>query len=115
MYPEYRSGGRTPVDGRFLGASHVTIRGNLRDVSATGLCLSTSTPLLRGQVLYLEFELPTGDVELVGEVRWSTPKDDGMHELGIRIVRIPEPSAQAIRDASRPRAPRKPPRRARTH
>ena len=60
--------------GRFQGASKTAIRGDLHDLSPTGLCLSTTTEVERGKVLHLEFELPTGPVELVAEVRWATPR-----------------------------------------
>ncbi|MEW6433170.1 MAG: PilZ domain-containing protein [Myxococcota bacterium] len=101
MYPDdSRSSRRSPVRGRFQGASRTAIRGDLRDLSPTGLCLSTTTAMERGQVLHLEFELPTGPVELVAEVRWATPRQDGTYESGLRIVRIPEPSLNAIREAT---------------
>ncbi|MCC6336150.1 MAG: PilZ domain-containing protein [Myxococcales bacterium] len=100
MYPEARNNRRYPVHGRFSGASKTAIQGDLLDLSPTGLCLSTTTEVERGQVLHLEFELPTGPVELVAEVRWSTPGKGGKVELGLRIVRIPEASLQAIREAT---------------
>lgn len=99
MYPDSRNTRRYPVRGRFSGASKTAIRGDVLDLSPTGLCLSTTTAVARGQVLHLEFELPTGAVELVAEVRWSKKQDDGF-ELGLRIVRIPEPSLAAIREAT---------------
>lgn len=99
MYPDPRSSRRYPVRGRFSGASKTAIRGDLHDVSPTGLCLSTKTDIGRGKVLHLEFELPTGAVDLVAEVRWSKPDGDGF-EVGLRIVRIAEPSLNAIREAT---------------
>jgi hypothetical protein len=100
MYPESRNVRRYLVKVRFSGASKTAIRGDLHDVSPTGLCLSTTTDVERGKVLHLEFELPTGPVELVAEVRWVTPRKEGQFELGLRIVRIAEASLQAIRDAT---------------
>jgi len=100
MYPESRNSRRYPVRGRFTGASKTPIRGDIHDLSPTGLCLSTSTPIEVGKQLNLEFELPTGAVELVAEVRWHTPRDEGRHELGLRIVRIAESCLRAIREAT---------------
>ncbi|MEW5743564.1 MAG: PilZ domain-containing protein [Myxococcota bacterium] len=100
MYPESRNNRRFPFRGRFSGASKKAIRGDLHDLSPTGLCLSTTSEVERGQVLHLEFDLPTGPVELVAEVRWSTPRAGGTHELGLRIVRIAEASLRAIREAT---------------
>jgi hypothetical protein len=100
MYPESRNVRRYPVCGRFLGASKSAIEGDLRDLSPTGLCLSTTREVERGEVMHLEFELPTGPVELVAEVRWGTPRAGGRYELGLRIIRISEVSLRAIRDAT---------------
>lgn len=99
MYPESRNVRRYPVHGRFSGASTKALRGDLVDLSPTGLCLSTPTLVDRGQQLHLEFELPSGPVELVAEVRWATPRD-GRYELGLRIVRIPSAALEAIREAT---------------
>lgn len=96
MYPDFRSTRRDPVRVRFSGASTTAIRGDVLDLSPTGLCLSTKAAVTRGKVLHLELELPTGPVELVAEVRWSKPKEAAF-EAGLRIVRISEPSLDAIR------------------
>lgn len=105
MYPEpRRSNRRFPCQARFFGAAATTIRGEVTDVSPTGMCLATSTELPRGRELHLEFELPTGAVEAVGEVRWvKKPNEEGVRDIGIRFVRISAPSAKVIEDATRDR------------
>ena len=75
------------------------IRGEVRDVSANGLCLSTALPVRKGQTLHLSFELPTGLVEAVGEVRWVVKKKGKPNELGIRFVRIAITATQVINAA----------------
>ncbi len=78
------------------GVVGMLIRGEVRDVSATGLCLSTSLPVQKGQTLHLRFELPTGLVEAVGEVRWVVKKKGRPSDLGIRFVRIPITATRVI-------------------
>lgn len=75
------------------------IRGEVRDVSPTGLCLVTSLPVQKGQTLHLSFELPTGLVEAVGEVRWVVKKKGKPNELGIRFIRIPMTATRVINAA----------------
>ncbi len=75
------------------------IRGEVRDVSPTGLCLLTQLPVRKGQTLHLSFALPTGDVEAVGEVRWVIRKKGKPNELGIRFVRIPVTATRVINAA----------------
>ena len=72
------------------------IRGEVRDVSPSGLCLSTVLPVRKGQLLHLRFELPTGLVEAVGEVRWVVKKKGKPNDLGIRFVRIPITASRVI-------------------
>jgi hypothetical protein len=97
MYHDSRNSRRYRVRGRFLGASRSVLRGDLRDLSPTGLCLSTSAEVERGHLLHLEFELPTGEVDLVAEVRWASRVESGGYELGLRIVRISAVALEAIR------------------
>ena len=105
MNPEPRRATRRfPCKARFLGGAATVIRGDVQDVSPTGMCLATTAELPRGRELHLEFELPTGSVEAVGEVRWVTaPRKDGLREVGIRFVRISAPSAKVIEEATRER------------
>lgn len=81
---------------RFLGTGSATfIRGEIIDISDTGVCLEGDISVTVGTQLHLEFELPTGAVEAVGEVRWVENR-----EVGIRFVRINAPSIKAINEAT---------------
>lgn len=102
MYPENRNTRRVQCQARFLGATTTAIRGDITDVSQTGLCLVLDSTLERGRELHLEFDLPTGRVEVMGEVRWAVPKD-GRFEIGIRYVRISSESQGVIAAATAPR------------
>jgi hypothetical protein len=81
------------------GSAGVLIRGEIRDVSATGLCLVTALPLKRGATLHLSFQLPTGLVEAVGEVRWRKKIVGHPNEFGVRFLRIPSTASLAIERA----------------
>jgi len=81
---------------RLVGAIQTVLSGEVKDLSPTGLCLATATPLERGRQLNLEFTLPSGVVDAVGEVRWAR---EG--EVGIRFVRISSTAQAAIADATR--------------
>lgn len=85
-----------------MGATTTVLRGDIVDMSTTGLCLTVETPLERGRELHLEFDLANGRVEAVGEVRWVVQKE-GKHELGIRFVRISAESMAVITQATAPR------------
>lgn len=102
MYPENRNNQRIVCHARFLGATSTVLRGDIIDVSPTGLCLVLDEALVRGRELHLEFELPTGKVEAVGEVRWAVEKN-GRVELGLRFVRISSESLAVIEAASAPK------------
>lgn len=65
-------------------------------MSLSGLRLVTRSRLALGKVLHLEFELPTGPVEAVCEVRRQSLRGDGSRELGLRFVRISVASIRAI-------------------
>jgi len=97
MYPENRTTRRFPCQARFLGAggSNV-IRGELQDLSPQGLSLLTTTSVKKGATLHLEFTLPTGEVEAVGEVRRVVKRDGGQVALGIRFARISTQSQDVI-------------------
>ena len=81
------------------GAASARLRGEVRDVSATGLCLNTNVALKPGQTLHLAFELPTGAVDLVGEVRWVKRGMQGC-DIGVRFVRVPATASVAIQAAA---------------
>ena len=102
MYADNRNNQRVVCQARFLGATSSVLRGDIIDVSPTGLCLVLDAALERGRELHLEFELPTGKVEAVGEVRWAVVKN-GRVELGIRFVRISSESLGVIASAIAPK------------
>ncbi len=77
------------------GTAAMLVRGEIRDVSPSGLCLVTPLPIKKGATLHLSFRLPTGLVEAVGEVRWLKKTIGQPHELGIRFIRI-DASAQTV-------------------
>lgn len=103
MFDENRSHRRVACHARFLGASTTTLRGDIVDISNAGLCLSVDAALERGRELHLEFDLPEGRVEAVGEVRWVVEKD-GRAELGVKFVRISSESLAVIAQATAPRS-----------
>ena len=105
MYPDNRNNRRVACNARFLGATSTVIRGDLVDISSTGLCLSLDASLERGRELHLEFDLPAGRVAAVGEVRWAVEKE-GRVELGVRFVRISTEALAIIAQATMPAAPR---------
>lgn len=94
MYNHTRSSPRVVCQARFVGAGATTLRGEVHDVSRTGLCLTVDHALEPGKELHLEFDLPTGRVAVVGEVRRATQLGR-LTELGIRFVRI-SADAQAV-------------------
>lgn len=76
------------------------LTGKVTDLSGTGLFLVTTTFLPTGKQVHLEFELPTGAVEAVGEVRWIARGNDVPEQgLGIRFLRLSAASARVIDDA----------------
>jgi uncharacterized protein (TIGR02266 family) len=90
-----RQGVRVEVDVRFRGGGQSrSMSGRVTDLSANGLFLATKQPVPLGQQLHLEFELPTGRVEAVGEVRHV--QRTGTRGLGIRFVRLPVTAKKAI-------------------
>ena len=90
-----RQGVRVEVDVRFRGGGQSrSMSGRVTDLSANGLFLATKQPVPLGQQLHLEFELPTGRVEAVGEVRHV--QHTGTRGLGIRFVRLPVTAKKAI-------------------
>ncbi len=104
MYPENRNNRRTSCQARFMGATSTVFRGDIVDVSATGMCLAADVALEKGRELHLDFDLPAGRVEAVGEVRWVVAKE-GCYEIGIRFVRISSESLAVIANATAPKPP----------
>ncbi len=100
MYPEQRNERRFPCEVRVVGAGLSAFAGTVRDLSSSGLCLTTDSPIEPGSQLHLEFELPTGLVSLVGEVRRVTTTEEGLVELGVRFVRLSADAQYAIRLAT---------------
>lgn len=101
MTDELRNTKRYPCKARFFAAGAAqTFRGEVQDVSDTGLSMVTNVSLAKGKDLHIEFELPTGRVEAVVEVRWMKTREDGMNELGLRFIRLPEESSRAITAAT---------------
>ncbi|PZR04275.1 MAG: hypothetical protein DI536_34600 [Archangium gephyra] len=103
MFDDNRSHRRVACSARFLGASTTALRGDIVDISSSGLCLSVDAALERGRELHLEFDLPAGRVEAVGEVRWVVEKE-GRAELGVRFVRISTESLAVIAQAVAPKS-----------
>jgi PilZ domain len=100
MYPELRNERRFRCEARVVGAGLTAFAGTVRDLSSSGLCLTTDTPIEPGSQLHLEFDLLAGRVSLVGEVRRVTTSEDGLIELGVRFVRLSADAQQAIRFAT---------------
>jgi uncharacterized protein (TIGR02266 family) len=92
---------RISCDVTFRGGGAATnLAGRITDLSAVGLFLATPQFVPLGRQVHLEFELPTGKVEAVGEVRWiARGKDVPEQGLGIRFLRLSAASAQAIDQA----------------
>ena len=92
-----RAFGRLECNVRFQGGGGSRcLHGRIEDLSPSGLRLRTFETLPVGGQLYLEFELPTGKVEAVGEVR-DTQLGHGL--VGIRFLRIDCDSANALAGA----------------
>ncbi len=88
---------RVSIDVKFRGAGAATlITGRITDLSETGLFLATQKFVPLGKEIHLEFDLPTGKVEAVGEVRWIARGQVAEQGLGIRFLRLSAASARAI-------------------
>jgi uncharacterized protein (TIGR02266 family) len=79
------------------GGASTNLHGRITDLSGTGVFIATRQFVPFGRQVHLEFELPTGAVEAVGEVRWVA-RGDGVAEqgLGIRFLRLSAAAARAI-------------------
>ncbi len=97
MFPENRSHRRHRCRIQFLGASSSVVTGEVQDLSPTGMCLLTETTLAPGRELHFHFELASGVVEVVGEVRRVVDAEGGLNKIGIRFSRIPIESLAAIK------------------
>ena len=78
------------------GGVGTNLTGRITDLSGTGLFLATPKFIPLGKEVHLEFDLPTGRVEAVGEVRWIARGQVAEQGLGIRFLRLSAPSALAI-------------------
>lgn len=82
------------------GGASKNLAGRITDLSGIGLFVSTRRLVPVGKQVHLEFELETGRVEAVGEVRWqSKPGQEAGPGLGIRFLRLSSASARAIDEA----------------
>lgn len=82
------------------GGASTNLSGKILDLSGTGLFIATRRFIPVGKQVHLEFELETGRVEAVGEVRWLARGEDVPEQgLGIRFLRLSAASARAIDDA----------------
>ncbi len=101
MSSSRRQAARISIDVVFRGGGSATnLSGRVTDLSAVGLFLATKQFIALGKQVHLEFELPTGKVEAVGEVRWvARGKQVPEQGLGIRFLRLSSASARAIDQA----------------
>lgn len=93
-----RQAKRVTVDVTFHGGgSGTNLVGRVTDLSQVGLFLATRHFIPLGKQVHLEFKLPTGLVEAVGEVRWIARGEKVAEPgLGIRFLRLSAASARAI-------------------
>jgi len=98
---ESRRQQRVSVNAQFRGGGASTnLHGQVTDLSASGIFLATTSFLAVGKQVHLEFDLPTGKVEAVGEVRWvARGSAVPLQGMGIRFLRLSAPAARAIDDA----------------
>ena len=89
---------RISIEVRFHGGGASTnLSGRITDLSHVGLFLATTKFIPLGKQVHLEFDLPTGHVDAVGEVRWLARGDQLPEQgLGIRFLRLSAASARAI-------------------
>jgi hypothetical protein len=93
-----RQARRVSIDVRFSGGGAATnLSGRITDLSEFGLFLATTKFIPLGKQVHLEFELKTGKVNAVGEVRWiARGQKVAQQGLGIRFLRLSAASARAI-------------------
>jgi hypothetical protein len=92
---------RFSCNARFHGGGASTnLHGRITDLSGSGLFLVTKQFIPVGKQVHLEFELDTGSVDAVGEVRWIARGSDVPEQgMGIRFLRLSAASARAIDEA----------------
>ncbi len=82
------------------GGAATNLTGKITDLSGTGLFLATRQFVPLGRQVHLEFELDTGLVEAVGEVRWVARGEKVPEQgMGIRFLRMSAAAARAIDQA----------------
>ncbi len=82
------------------GGAAINLAGRITDLSGTGLFLATRRFIPVGKQVHLEFELPRGKVEAVGEVRWLARGENVPEQgMGIRFLRLSAAAARAIDEA----------------
>jgi hypothetical protein len=93
-----RQARRVSIDVQFSGGGAATnLWGRITDLSEFGLFLATTKFIPLGKQVHLEFELKTGKVNAVGEVRWiARGRAVAQQGLGIRFLRLSSASARAI-------------------
>ena len=96
--PSRRQHPRIPCNASFRGGGGSTsLSGKLTDLSGSGLFLVTRQFIPVGKQVHLEFDLPTGHVEAVGEVRWlARGSAVPVQGMGIRFLRLSSACAEAI-------------------
>ena len=82
------------------GGASTNLSGKITDLSGTGVFIATRRFVPLGKQVHLEFDLPSGKVEAVGEVR-RVARGESVEEagLGIRFLRLSASSARAIDEA----------------
>ena len=93
-----RQGKRISLSVIFSGGGAATnLSGRVTDLSSVGLFLATKHFIPLGKEVHVEFDLPTGHVEAVGEVRWIARGANVAEQgLGIRFLRLSSSAATAI-------------------
>jgi hypothetical protein len=61
----------------------------LKNISESGICISTAVPLERGKFIRLVITLPDGlEMNLKGKVAWSLLTDESYYENGIDFLPV---------------------------
>jgi len=82
------------------GGACTNLSGRITDLSGTGVFIATRQFVPIGEQVHLEFDLSTGHVDAVGEVRWLARGSELPEQgLGVRFLRLSAASARAIDDA----------------
>lgn len=98
MTDSRRQANRLRCNFSFRGAGASTaLSGRITDLSSVGLFIATPQFVPLGKQVHLEFTLPTGPVEAVGEVRWiARGANIAEPGFGLRFLRLSANSARAI-------------------